>query len=187
MFQGFSNDGLTCSQFQISNTIRRLWLEHVLWTRFFIISAAFDLPDLQPVTERLLQNPEDFARELAPLYGRQTASQFRQLFTDHLLIAAELVNAAKAGDTSKVESERRRWYLNAEEIADFLSVINPFWNKRTWRNLLFEHLRMTENEAVHTLSGQYRESIREYDSIQNQALQMADVMTRGIIRQFRIK
>ncbi|MGI5935595.1 MAG: acetylglutamate kinase [Oscillospiraceae bacterium] len=186
MFNSFTNNGLTCSQLQLSNTIRRLWFEHVLWTRFFIVSTAFDLPDLQPVTERLLQNPEDFARELAPLYGRQTSSQFRQLLTDHLLIAAELVNAAKAGDTAKVESERRRWYANAEDIADFLSAINPFWNKRTWRNLLFEHLRMTENEAVLTLSGQYRESIREYDSIQSQALQMADVMTRGIIRQFRI-
>lgn len=187
MFHGFSNNGLTCSQLQISNTIRRLWIEHVLWTRFFIVSTAFDLPDLQAVTQRLLQNPDDFAKELRPLYGRQTAAQFKQLFTDHLLIAAELVNAAKAGDSAKVESQRRRWYANAEEIAGFLASINPFWNKRTWRSMLFEHLRMTENEAVFVLSGQYEESIREYDSIQAQALQMADVMTGGIIRQFRIK
>ena len=168
----FSN-GLTCSQLQISNTIRRLWMEHVLWTRFFIVSTAFNLPDLSLVTERLLQNPVDFAGELQPLYGRQKAMQFQELFTDHLLIAAKLVNAAKAGDTAEIEKQRKNWYANAENIAIFLGTINPFWSVSVWRNLLFDHLRMTENEAVFTLTGQYEESIKEFDDIQAEALKMA--------------
>lgn len=46
MSQKIFRDGLTYRQLQLSNTLRRLWIEHVLWTRFFIISTAFDLPDL---------------------------------------------------------------------------------------------------------------------------------------------
>lgn len=178
--------GLNCCQLQLSNTIRQLWMEHVLWTRFFILSTAFSLPDLQFVTERLLQNPADFAKALKPFYGEQTAMQFKQLFTDHLLIAAQLVNAAKSGDTAQVDIQRRRWYTNAENIARFLVSINRLWSEAQWRNLLFEHLRMTENEAVFILTGQYENGIKEYDRIQAEALMMADVMTCGIIRQFSI-
>jgi hypothetical protein len=178
-----ANCGLTGSQLQFSNTLRRLWIEHVLWTRFFIVSTAFSLPDLNDVTQRLLRNPKDFANALHPFYGSQTAARFEKLFTDHLLIAADLVNAAKAGNSAEVEKQRKKWYANAESIARFLTCINPCWNEKCWRSMLFDHLRMTENEAVQILSGQYERSIAQYDDIQAQALQMADIMTCGIIRQ----
>ncbi len=187
MHKTIINNGLTCNQLQLSNTIRQLWIEHVLWTRLFILSTAFSLPDLQYVTERLLQNPADFARVFKPFYGEQTAMQFKRLLTDHLSIAAQLVNAAKAGNATEVNKQRRRWYANAEDIARFLASINPFWNECEWRDLLFDHLRMTEDEAVFILTGQYKKSIQEYGDIQAEALRMADVMTCGIIRQFCIR
>jgi hypothetical protein len=162
-------------------------MEHVLWTRFFIVSAVFDLPDLKYVTQRLLRNPVDFANELQQFYGNQIAMQFEKLLTEHLLIAAQLVNAAKAGDTEQVNALRKKWYANANEIACFLAEINPYWDAGIWRNLLFDHLQMTENEAVFMLNGQYERSIEEYDAIQAEALQMADVMTRGIIEQFCVQ
>lgn len=179
-------NGLTCTQLRVSNLNRRLWTEHVLWTRFFIISTAFSLPDLPFVTQRLLQNPHDSADEFRPLYGKQIALRFDRLFTEHLLIAAKLVTAAKAGDAAEVEKQRKLWYANAEDIARFLASINPFWSERVWRDLMFDHLRMTEDEAVQILTGQYEQSIKEFDDIQAEALKMADVMTRGIIRQFCI-
>lgn len=178
--------GLTGAQLRVSNTLRRLWTEHVLWTRFFIISTAFDLPDLTFVTQRLLQNPHDFADALSPLYGEETAKRFDTLLTDHLLIAAALVNAAKAGDTSEADKQRKLWYANADKIANFLASINPFWRQRVWKDLLYRHLRMTEDEAALILTGQYNQSIKVFDDIQAEALKMADVMTCGIIRQFRI-
>ena len=97
-----------------------------------------------------------------------------------------MVNAAKAGDARTAEEQRRQWYANADQIAQFLGNINPYWNDRTWRNLLYDHLKMTENEAVQILSGQYRESIIEYDAIQNEALAMADYMANGMIKQCQV-
>lgn len=186
MQQTSCNNGLTCCQLQLSNTMQRLWIEHVLWTRFFILSTAFNLPDLPFVTERLLKNPKDLAEALKPFYGEQTAMQIEQLFTTHLLIAAQLVNAAKAGNTAEVDKQRRRWYANAEDIARFLACINPCSSRCEWRELLFDHLRMTEDEAVFILTGQYEKGIEEYDAIQAEAIKMADVMTCGVIRQFCI-
>lgn len=173
-------------QNQLSNTLRRLWMEHVMWTRSFIISTASNLGDLQYVSNRLLRNPADFADVLRPFYGNEAAMRFKNLLTDHLLIAADLVNAAKAGDTKTADEKRMKWYDNASDIADFLGGINPYWSRSVWQTMLDDHLKMTENEAAQILGGQYAASISQYDSIQKEALEMADYMTSGITRQFKL-
>ena len=99
----------TQQQICLMNRIRQLWGQHVYWTRFFIISTAADLDDLEPVTKRLLQDSKDFAKLLAPVYGVRAAGRFEELFTEHLLIAADLVNAAKNGEAAKVNLIRKRW------------------------------------------------------------------------------
>jgi len=177
---------VTPRQLQVMNTLRRLWMEHVFWTRAFIVSTAFSNADISNVTNRLLRNPADFAAVLTPFYGAQAARAFENLFTAHLQIAAQLVNAAKAGDSAAAEQARQQWYANAAGIAAFLARANPYWNQADWQAMLFEHLRMTENEAVQQLNGRYADSIAQYDAIQNQALEMADVMAQGVIRQFRL-
>jgi len=168
----------------LTNLFRKLWEQHVTWTRSFIISTAADLGDLQPVTQRLLRNPGDFANALQQYYGAQNAERISQLLTEHLTIAAQLVNAAKQGDAGGVETYRDQWYENADEIAAFLAAINPYWNEEMWRNMLYDHLQMTEDEAVDRLNGQYASDIALYDEIEEQGLNMADAMTEGIIRQF---
>lgn len=173
-------------QLDLINELRRLWIEHVMWTRSFIISTVEGLKDLQYVTNRLLQNPGDFAKVFEKYYGETVANNFRKLFTDHLLIASDLVNAAKKGDTANVESLEKKWYANADEIAKFLASINPNWSEETWKNLLDDHLAMTLNEALYRLQGKYEEDIRNYDAIQKEALIMADYMAGGIIRQFEV-
>ena len=176
----------SANQVQLMNALNKLWIEHVLWTRAFLVSTAENLKDLDAVTKRLLRNPADFANELRPLYGSQAAARFEDLFREHLLIAAQLVNAAKAGDTKAADEQRDKWYANADEIADFLSRINPYWDAETWRIMLYNHLEMTENEAVQLLTGQYAASIAQYDAIEDQALNMAAEMADGIMKQFRM-
>lgn len=173
------------NQVELSNTLRRLWIEHVMWTRAFIISTAFDLNDLKAVTDRLLLNPADFANVLRIFYGDRDAKKFEELFSQHLLIAAQLVNAVKTDDPA-AEELHKKWYANADEIADFMAGINRYWDKAELQAMLYDHLSLTEHEAMQILSGQYAQSIAQYDAIQDQALKMADDMTYGIFRQFQI-
>jgi len=98
----------------LKSEMRMLWEEHVAWTRMTIISIAENLPDLDLVIRRLLRNPIDMANVLQPFYGPDVAAKFIQLFTEHLTTAAELVQAAKAGNTAKVADARKRWYANAD-------------------------------------------------------------------------
>lgn len=176
-------NGYTQQQICLMNQLRQLWEQHVYWTRFFIISTAAELGDLEPVTNRLLRNPKDFAQLLEPFYGMEIARQFEELFTQHLLIAGDLVNAAKNQEVSKVDDTRKRWYKNADEIARFLSLINPYWNETKWRSMLYSHLEMTEREATLRLQGNYPADIKVFGDIENEALKMADYMFCGIIKQ----
>jgi hypothetical protein len=167
--------------------LRLLWEQHVLWTRLTIISIVFGLPDVDHVTNRLLRNPKDFEVALRPFYGNKNAYIFAELFKSHLVIAAKLVKAAKAGDNKASADAEKRWYDNAREIAAFLSSINPFWSQKVWEAMLFDHLAMTKTEAVNMLTKNYEEGIHIYDEIEKQALKMADVVAQGIVKQFRDK
>lgn len=168
----------------LNQTMRELWEQHDVWTRLTIESIVFRLPDERFVISRLLRNPEDFAQALRPFYGRRIAGQFALLLTDHLVIAAELVQAAQAGDARRVAELERRWFQNARDIAAFFAKINPFWSERRWREMLFDHLRLVQTEAVQMLQGMYQASIDTYDQVEAQSLEMADEMWRGIVRQF---
>ena len=176
--------GISRAALNLSNQMRELWEQHGAWTRMAIMSIVFELRDEQATLRRLLQNPADFADALLPFYGKRNAREFDRLLTDHLVIAADLVRAAKAGNIRRVEQLDRLWHQNAREIAAFLARINPFWSERRWREMLFEHLRQVTQEAITMLQGQYERSVRTYDAIETQSLGMADEMWRGIVRQF---
>lgn len=170
--------------FNLSNQIRLLWEQHITWTRLTTVSMVFDLPNVTLVTNRLLKNPDDFAALLAPIYGNANASRFSDLLRGHLIIAAELITAAKAGDAEAAADIERRWYNNAREIAVFLSTINPYWSQAEWERMLFDHLALVKAQAVDMINKNYQAEIDRYAQMERQAMMMADVMTNGIVRQF---
>jgi hypothetical protein len=148
------------------------------------MSIVFDLPDADVVTKRLLRNPKDFEALLRPFYGNKVASGFSDLLSEHLTIAGDLVKAAKAGNTKAAADAESKWYDNADELAAFLSGINPYWDKSDWERMLHEHLALVKQEATDLLSQNYAKSISTYDELEKQSLEMADLMLFGLMNQF---
>jgi hypothetical protein len=167
------------------DAMRKLWEDHITWTRFVIVGTFEDAPDLSLSTQRLLQNQVDIGNAIKPFYGEEAGNQLTALLTDHILIAAEILQAAKTGDTAALTDARERWYANADDIAAFLNAANPEnWPLEEMKAMMREHLDLTLQEAVTYLNGDYAGSIAAYDQIHNQALEMADMLSEGIIRQF---
>ena len=167
------------------DAMRKLWEDHVTWTRLYIVSAAADLPDKTATAERLLRNQTDIGDAIKPFYGDAAGEQLTALLKPHILIAAELVGAAKAGDSGKVQDASTRWYSNADQIADFLSAANPGnWPRPTLRSEMRHHLDLTLQEAQARLRGDWAADIAAYDTVHQHILGMADVLTSGIIKQF---
>ncbi|MBS4202361.1 hypothetical protein KHA93_22425 [Bacillus sp. FJAT-49732] len=163
---------------------RLLWEEHVNWTRMTIISIVFNLPDLQFVQERLLMNATDMGNCLRPFYGNQIADQYAMLIKEHLILAAELVTASVKGDTKTAAEKNKQWYRNADDIAAFLSSINPHLGKEDVRKMFYMHLDLTKDEAVKMIQRDYKSDVAIFDKIEAQALGMSDMIAEAIVKQF---
>ena len=190
--QGHADDGAAAAhrgpsaqRLALHDEMRRLWEDHITWTRLFIVSASAELPDAQATTQRLLRNQKDIGDAIKPYYGRAAGRKLTSLLTDHILGAADLLAAAKAGDDVAVDQHRRAWYRNANEIADFLHDANPRnWPRREMRSMMRDHLDLTLAEAIAHLQQDHRTDVRSYDRIHRQILEMADMLSDGIARQF---
>jgi hypothetical protein len=168
------------------NDMRKLWEDHITWTRCVIISTAADLPDLNPTTARLLANQTDIGNAIKPYYGTAAGDQLTALLRQHILGAAAILAAAKAGDTAGVQTAVAAWYANADQIAAFLSSLNPDeWPRATVQAALHQHLDLTLNEATHRLGGNYAADIADYDAVHVQILGVADTLSLGIIDEFK--
>ncbi len=78
-----------------------------------------------------------------------------------------------------------RWYANVDEIAAFLNSANPeFWPLEEMQSMMQEHLDLTLQQATTYLGDTYSGSVAAYDQTHVQALEMADMLSDGIIRQF---
>lgn len=173
------------AQLAFHDAMRKLWEDHVTWTRLYIVSAAADLPDKGQTAGRLLQNQVDIGDAIKPFYGAAAGDQLTGLLNDHILIAAELIDAAKAGDTAAFEDAKTRWYANADDIAAFLHAANPEnWPLEEMQAMMKSHLDLTLEEAAARLNGDYAGDIAAYDKVHDEILEMADMLSDGIIRQF---
>jgi hypothetical protein len=175
---------ITKSQEDLTLKMRELWAEHVIWTRMFIMSVADNTTDKAVATQRLLKNYDDMARAMKPYYGNDTGNKLGDLIEEHLLTAAALVEAAKAGNSTAATAAEKKWYENADEIAAFENSINSNWDKTAQMTMWYDHLKLTKAEAVARLTKNYTADVETFDLIETQANMMADSWSSGIIQQF---
>src|ERR671937_2548284 len=117
------------------DAMRKLWEDHITYTRNVIISfelnepdAGTVLPDLGTVVDRLLQNQVDIGDAIKPYYGTDAGNQLTALLKEHITGAAKVLTALKTNDQTALKTALDAWYANAHEIAVFLSNANP----RNW-------------------------------------------------------
>jgi len=169
---------------ELRMAMRKLWEDHITYTRNFIISALADLPDAGPVAHRLLRNQEDIGMAIKPYYGSEAGDKLSALLKEHIMIAAEIVKAAKANQKEQVTEQQQKWSKNGKEIAAFLSGANPKWPKTTLEDMLQKHLDLTTGEVVSRLQKDWKSDIEFYDRGHEHMLMFSDALTDGIVQQY---
>ena len=165
--------------------MRQLWEDHITWTRLVIVSTVANLPDLDATTQRLLQNQADIGNAIKPYYGDAAGEKLTALLRAHIVGAAEILAAAKANDSTKLEAAKKAWSANGDEIAAFLSGANPKnWPLADMQTMMRDHLDLTLTEAVDQLQGRYPQSVADYDRVKAEILKMSDMLSNGIVKQF---
>ena len=165
--------------------MRRLWEDHVAWTRLAIVSLTTDAPDTQATVGRLLRNQDDIGNAIKPFYGAAAGKQLTTLLREHIVIAADVVAAARKGDKGALAEQQARWAANADRIAGFLSGANPkSWKPAMMKSMMRTHLALTTSEVVARLSRNWAADVRAYDRTHGQILAMADMLSDGLVAQF---
>src|SRR5215468_7873298 len=106
---------------ELKMAMRKLWEDHITYTRNYIISALANLPDSQAVAKRLLRNQDDIGDAIKPYYGDAAGQKLAALLKEHIVIATEVVKAAMQGSKEKLATAQKKWTANADDIATFLS------------------------------------------------------------------
>jgi hypothetical protein len=164
--------------------MRKLWEEHIVYTRNYIISALADLEDNGAVAQRLLKNQDDIGDAIKPYYGEEAGKTLAALLRDHIMIATEVVKAAKMQDNEALDKASKKWSANADDIATFLSGANPDWDSKDLMVMLHTHLDLTTGEVVSRLKKDWAADIDYYDKGHAHMLMFADILADGIVKQF---
>ncbi len=174
----------TVSAATLKTNMRKLWEDHVTWTRNVILCLVDELPGTDQAIKRLLQNQVDIGNAIKPFYGEAAGNKLTKLLKEHIVIAADVVNAAEAGNTVALNKANKKWYANADEISEFLCKANPKWALKDMKMMMNDHLKLTTNEAVQRIKKNYDADVIAYDKVHNEILEMSDMLANGIIKQF---
>jgi len=176
---------LSAKAVALREDMRKLWEDHITWTRLAIISLESGTPDTDATVARLLQNQTDIGNAVKPFYGDAAGNELTKQLRAHILIAADVIAAAKAGDSAKLADAQARWIENADQIAAVLHSVNPrYWTLEAMKAEMHMHLDLTTQEAVARLQGDWTTDVAAYDKVHEHILHMSDILSDGIIKQF---
>lgn len=180
-----ASGAMSQEEYALRTGMRKLWEDHITWTRMVIVDFAAGLPDLGAAEQRLLRNQVDIGNAIKPYYGAAAGNALTKLLRTHILEAVPVLTHAKAGDKAKLTRALSAWYANANQIARFLTKANPHsWPLAMTTKMMKDHLDLTTEEAVARLQGKWGADIAAYDKVHAEILEMADMLSSGLVAQF---
>ena len=78
---------LSAKATRLREDMRKLWSDHVIWTREYIVAAIDGSPGAKAAATRLLKNQDDIGGAVAGFYGKDAGDKLRGLLKQHILIA----------------------------------------------------------------------------------------------------
>lgn len=170
---------------ELHDNMRRLWSDHVSYTRLYIVSAVGNLADKAATTERLLRNQEDIGHAVGRYYGDAAGDSVTALLKAHILGAAAVLKAAQAKNKAALESSKTQLYQNGDSIAAYLSAANSAqWPLATLQGAFKTHLDQLLDEATARLEGRTADELSKFDASMDHILKVADLLSDGIVAQF---
>jgi hypothetical protein len=175
----------TAKALAFHDAMRALWEAHGAWTHMVIVSFVGNLPNLPAEEQVLLHNQVDIGNAVKPYYGKAAGNKLTKLLKAHILGAVNVLVAAKSGNKSKLAKAEADWFANGRQIADFLHAANPrFLSRSAARKMMNIHLNQVIQQGVDELTGRYAADARAFGPYIRHILDMADMISAGIIRQF---
>ena len=160
--------------------MRMAWLNHITLVKFYLISFFENLSSQNAWKDAVYKNAEEILAIFAQYYPASAMQRFRKLFMEHLRLTDEVAAGLKADPAFSGEA-MENWYINAEEIASFLSRQTPAYNETELRKMFYDHLDMERQQMEAYLDGDYVTDIEIYLRSQQNMIELADFLARGLL------
>ena len=160
--------------------MRMAWLNHITLVKFYLISFFENLSSQNAWKDAVYKNAEEILAIFAQYYPASAMQRFRKLFMEHLRLTDEVAAGLKA-DPAFSGAAMENWYINAEEIASFLSRQTPAYNETELRKMFYDHLDMERQQMEAYLDGDYETDIEIYLRSQQNMVELADFLTSGLL------
>ena len=165
-------------------TMRKLWEDHAIWTRMFIVDLLANFPGIDNTTNRLLKNQEAIGNCMKTFFGDAAGDTLTSLLKDHITITIDLLKAIKAEDATRAVTLETDAVTNAENMATFFSTINPCYSRDELIEMLDTHLILVKYQFIARMSGDYNADVMYFDMGLHHILMISDCLFRGIIERF---
>lgn len=182
--QNSNNNQRHPEEMELNNDMRHAWSQHNFWDAMFMVSLFNSLDNTDAVQRRLMKTPDDISAVFEMFYSQPVVNQLRQLLTQHVELAGELTAAMKNGNMERSEQVEMQLNQNADQIARALANANTNYDYEELRRMLRMQLDTMRSAMQADLNGEHDEMVRLMDENEARLMEMADVLTEGLIQQF---
>jgi len=177
---------LTAGQINLLFRLRVIWRDIATWMRAYLVYVFLESdPQLkQAAAKKLTDLPIAYANVFRVYFGDEIADQHTILMSTYANLLIALIDATKNGDEKAVMEYKSRINDNINERVNFLTNINPFWDKAVMSNLLNGFNTMAINEINTFANREYLNNIDLFSSLLSYSDRMGNYFTEGILKYY---
>lgn len=168
------------------STMRKLWNDHIVWTRQYIISEMGASADKDAIFTRLRQNSKDISKAMKDQYPSMDEATLSTLLDSTVLTMTTLVFQTNVGSGNNGGSDayttKEVLMKHLDRLAVFLNTANPGWSLPELKLMLQGYLNETHNEILARKNKIWDADIAAYDRLNNHVMKLADAFASGSIQ-----
>lgn len=173
---------LTYEQMNDIFTIRTMWFNLVIWIRNFMLSKYLRFGNVDQVYARLSRIPAEFINALRDFFGDNPILNDYQMQLNELVdLIDSFTSAQMEGNTEELQRITQLLYQNANDRANSLASLNPYWNQSEIRSLLNNNITGTLQQSTTFLTGNYAANTDIYSTLLLQAEDISELIAQGLI------
>lgn len=177
---------LTTGQLNLLFRLRIIWRDIATWMRAYLVYTFLDSdPELkEAAAQKLTDLPVKYADVFRVYFGNEIADDHTVLMSNYTKLLMSLIDATKSGDTDAINEYTNLINENINERVNFLTYINPFWEKSTMSDLLHTFNDMTISEINTFANKDYQNNSDLFSRILTYADRMGDTFADGMLNYF---
>ena len=173
------------TRLDVISAFRGYATRHVLWTRAYMAAVISETGNADYTEQRCAENAREFADMIGRYYGYENARAVERFVADATVADRSLLRHIKSGNGSSYATITDERKGHVEQLARLYAAMNPNWKTEELMRYMNGQFAAMEGGMRRQLANQTPDFTghREADLT---ALEMADYMAEGFIKQFGI-